>query len=137
VRRLPLFADLDAATLKRLGRALRTTYVDAGETVTRKNRPAKTVYFIESGAVEVEVGGQTRRLGRGEMFGQMALLANKATRAEVKAIAPSTLLALDEMPFRRLLKRSKAIQAAVRDIAVKRGIDPETLLPAPNKKKAS
>lgn len=138
VRRLPLFADLDAASLRRLGRALRTTYVDAGETITRKNRPAKTVYFIESGAVEVEVGGQTRRLGRGEMFGQMALLANIATRAEVKAIAPSTLLALDEMPFRRLLKRSKAIQAAVRDTALKRGIDPATLLPKPvAKSKAS
>ncbi len=134
VRSLPLFADLDPSSVKRLSRALRTTYVDAGETITRKNRPAKTVYFIESGAVEVEVGGQTRRLGRGEMFGQMALLANIATRAEVKAIAPSTLLALDEVPFRRLLRRSKAIQDAVRDTAIKRGIDPETLLPSAQSK---
>jgi CPA1 family monovalent cation:H+ antiporter len=62
------------------------------------------------------------------MFGQMAILMNKPRRVEAKAIAPTTLLVLDEQRFRRLLKRSPMLQEAVRTSAEKRGIAPEKLL---------
>ncbi len=130
VRQFPLFADLDDAALKRLGRALETRYVDAGDVIIRKDSPAKSVFFISSGAVELEAAGQSWRFGRGEMFGQLAILMNKPRRADVRAIAPCTLLVLDEPRFRRLLERSTALQAAVRSSADKRGVDPESLFPA-------
>jgi CPA1 family monovalent cation:H+ antiporter len=127
VRRFPLFADLDDARVKRLGRALVTRYVNMGDVIIRKDSAAKSVFFIASGAVELQSAGQTWRLGRGEMFGQMAILMQKPRRAEVRAIAPSTLLVLDEERFRRLLKRSEALRQAVRASAEKRGIDPDAL----------
>ena len=108
VRRFPLFSDLDDAVLRRLGRALKTRYADAGDVV-------------------LSSAGQTWRLGRGEMFGQMAILTRRSRRSEVRAIAPSTLLVLDEARFRRLLARSKAVAAAVRSSATKRGISLATL----------
>ncbi|WP_094023823.1 cation:proton antiporter [Maliponia aquimaris] len=128
VRQLPLLRDLDAAALKRLGRAMGTRYANAGEVVIDKDSPPRSVYFIASGAVELEAGGQTWRLGRGEMFGQMAVLTKRNPRAEVRAIAPSTLLVLDETRFRRLLNRSAALRDAVRASAEKRGIDPSLIL---------
>jgi CPA1 family monovalent cation:H+ antiporter len=128
VRRLPLFADLDDATAKQLGRAFQTRYVNADDVLIRKENAAKRVFFIVSGAVELQVAGQTWRLGPGEMFGQMAILLQRPRRAQVRAIAPSTLLMLDEDRFRRLLSRSDALQQAVRASAEKRGIPPETLL---------
>ena len=130
VRQFPLFADLDSGAYKRLGRSFMTQYVDAGEVIIRKDSPAKSVFFIASGAVELESAGQKWRLGRGEMFGQMAILTNKARRADVRAIAPTTLLVLDEERFRRLLTRSVALRDAVLASAEKRGIDPEGLLPS-------
>jgi len=129
VRQFPLFADLDKDVLKRLGRALQTRYVNAGDIIIRRDSIAKSVFFIASGAVELESAGQIWQLGRGEMFGQMAVLMNKARRAEVRAIALSTLLVLDEDRFRRLLARSPALQEAVRVSAIKRGINPDALLP--------
>ena len=63
------------------------------------------------------------------MFGQMAILSNRTRRAEVRAIAPSTLLVLDEDRFRRLLARSKTLRQAVRASAETRGIEPSGLLP--------
>lgn len=48
-------------------------------------------------------------------------------RTEVTAIAPSTLLKLDEARFRKLLDRSPALRQVVRDGALKRGIDPDGL----------
>jgi CPA1 family monovalent cation:H+ antiporter len=128
VQQLPIFADLSGAARRRLGRALKTRYVNAGDLIIRRNNPARSVFFIASGAVELEAGGQTWRLGRGEMFGQMSILTRKVPRAEVRAIAPSTLLVLDEARFRRLLARSTALQDGVRASAEKRGVDPSILL---------
>jgi CPA1 family monovalent cation:H+ antiporter len=128
IRQLPLFADLDEAGLRRLSRALATRYVNPGDVLMRRAAPSNSVFFIASGAVELERAGETWRLGRGEMFGQMGVLMRKSRLAEARAIAPSTLLVLDEARFRRLLERSAALREAVRQSAEKRGIDPETLI---------
>lgn len=127
VRQFPLLADLDDAALRRLSRTLTTRYVNAGEVIIRKDSTAKSVFFLASGAVELEIAGQKWRLGRGEMFGQMAILMQKRRRSEVRAIAPSLLLALDEGRFLRLLRRSKTLQDAVRQAAIQRGVPLEAL----------
>jgi CPA1 family monovalent cation:H+ antiporter len=127
VRQFPLFAEFDEAVVRRLARTLETRYVDAGEVIIRKDSPARRVFFIASGAVELASAGQTWLLGRGEMFGQMAILTRRARRAEVRALAPSTLLLLDEARFRRLLERNEPLREAVRASAKKRGIDPTGL----------
>jgi monovalent cation:H+ antiporter, CPA1 family len=128
VRQFPLFSGLDEKTLRRLSRALVARYVNTGERIIRRDTPARNVHFIASGAVELQSAGQTWRLGRGEMFGQMAILMQKPRRTEVTAIAPSSLLILDEARFRRLLKRSKLLQQAVIASARQRGIDPAQIL---------
>ncbi len=128
VQRFPLFVGIEDAALKKLGRALKTVYVNSGDLIINKDDPADSVYFIASGAVEVESAGQTWRRGGGEMVGQMAIVTKKAVRTQVRAIAPSTLLVLDAERFRRLLSRSPAIQQAIRQSAKERGIDPEGLI---------
>ncbi|MCB1367618.1 MAG: cation:proton antiporter [Rhodobacteraceae bacterium] len=127
VRQFPLFSDLDDAALKQLGRAFKAHYANAGDFIIRKDKLVRSVYFIASGAVELQTAGQSWRLGRGEIFGQMAILMKKSPRTEVRAIAPSTLLVLDEDRFRRLLSGSEALQSAVYASAEKRGIAPGEL----------
>ncbi|MDO5757969.1 MAG: cation:proton antiporter [Rhodobacterales bacterium] len=127
VRQFPLFSELDEEVLVRLARALKTRYVNVGETILRRDTPARRIYFVASGAVELKVADQSWRLGRGEMFGQMSLLLRRPPRTEVTAIAPTTLLVLDEDRFLRLVNRSKTIQAAVAESAQKRGIASEQL----------
>ncbi|EAQ25018.1 cation:proton antiporter [Roseovarius sp. 217] len=128
VRQFPLFADLDERSLRQLTRALRTRYVNEGDVILRKDSPARSVFFIASGAVELAVAGQTWRLGRGEMFGQMAILMQKPRRTGATAISSSTLLVLDEARFRRLLKRSAGLQEAVRQSAKARGVKTESFI---------
>ncbi|WP_324754200.1 cation:proton antiporter [Roseovarius sp. Pro17] len=128
VRQFPLFSELDDTVLKRLARSLVTRYVNSGERILHRDSAPRNVYFVASGAVELEVAGQIWRLGRGEMFGQMGVLMRRPQRSEVRAIAPSTLLVLDEGRFLRLLKRSKALQSAVRESGVRRGIPTDHLL---------
>jgi CPA1 family monovalent cation:H+ antiporter len=123
VRQFPLFAGFAEKDLKLLTRSLRPLNVNAGETIIEKDTPAKSVYFIASGAVEVEIAGQRWRLGRGDMFGQLALLMEKPRKIEVRAIAPTHLMVLNEVRFRKVLKKSDGLRAAVEDSARKRGVE--------------
>ena len=131
VRRFPLFTDMDAEARRRLARGLLTVYAAPGDVLFRKGDEPRRIYFIASGAVEMETAGQKQRLGRGEMFGQIALLKRRRRRAQVTAISPCTLLALDEARFRRLLQRNPQIQDAVLETARRRGValDPEIFTP--------
>lgn len=113
VKQFPLFANMSEADRRQLTRALRTIYVHPGEVIIDKGEPARSVYFIASGAVEMELAGHKDRLGRGEMFGQLAILARRPRRSRAKAISSSTLLSLDEARFTRLLKRSPELRAMV------------------------
>jgi CPA1 family monovalent cation:H+ antiporter len=128
VQQLPLFTDLDPATLKRLARTLKTRHANPGEVLLEKKSTTNSVFFIASGAVELEVAGQTWRLGRGEIFGHLEILSRQRRRATVRAIAPTTLLVLDEDRFRRLLSKSAALQQAVEASARARGLDPRPFL---------
>jgi CPA1 family monovalent cation:H+ antiporter len=127
VQQVPVFADLDPPSLRKLSRALTTRHADEGEIILRRDEAARSVYFIASGAVEIESVGEPTQLGRGEMFGQLAILMRRPRRTEVRAIAPSTLLVLDEVRFRRLLDRSPKLREAVRESAEKRGVPLEAL----------
>lgn len=127
VDRLPLFAGLDARGRRALLRALRTVYAAPGDVLFRRDSVAERVYFIASGAVEMELGPQVQRFGRGEMFGQLALLMRTRRRGQVRAITHCILLSLDGVRFRRLLRRSPEIRAAVQASADARGVTLEGL----------
>ncbi|TKA95571.1 cyclic nucleotide-binding domain-containing protein [Cereibacter changlensis] len=122
VRQFPLFADMEAEQRRALGHALKTVYVQPGEVLIRRGETPRNVFFIASGAVESEVAGQKLLLGRGEMFGQLAILTRKTRRAQVTAISHGTLLGLDEVQFKALLRGNTALQQAVQESAAKRGV---------------
>jgi len=127
VRQFPLFANMEDQSRARLARTLRARYVQPGEVLMRKGDIPREVCFIASGVVEVETAGQKSKLGRGEMFGQLSLLSRQVRRTQITAITHSTLLVLDEARFRRLLEKSDALRAAVRESAEKRGLSTEAL----------
>ncbi len=123
VGRFELFAGLSPAERRRLARALKAIYVVPGDVIIRRGEPAHSIYFIASGAVEMDISGQRTRIGRGEMFGQLAVLARHRRRAQITALTHSTLLVLDEHRFKRLLASSENLREAVRASASARGIE--------------
>ena len=120
VRLLPIFRELDEASVETLSGALETILVEPGDVIISKGDAAESVYFIASGAVEVTAFGQTKRLGRGEIFGEMAVLGRRKRHSQVKAISYSTLLCLDEARFRRLLEKNPGLRAHVEKTASQR-----------------
>ncbi len=122
VRAFPLFEGMDDNQRRQLARALRTLHVDPGTILMRKGEVAQQVYFIASGAVEMERKGQKLRLGSGEFFGHIGMLTRQPRRAMISAITHCTLLTLDETRFKRLLARNRSLRDAVRHSAEQRGV---------------
>lgn len=123
VARFPLFAGLSERQQRKLARALVTIYAEPGEVVFRRGEQVRSVFFIASGAVERDIAGQSRQLGNGEFFGEIALLAgHRNRRGRVRAITHCTLLRLDEARFLRLLRRLPDLRAAVVASATAQGM---------------
>jgi CPA1 family monovalent cation:H+ antiporter len=135
LRAFPVFASMPAESRKSLARALKTIYVEPGRVLIRKGEVPRSVYFIASGAVEMERRGQKLRLGRGEFFGHLGMLTGQPRRAMVAAITHCTLFALDEAKFRNLLARNEALQQEVEASAIARGANVEKIM-APIRKRA-
>jgi CPA1 family monovalent cation:H+ antiporter len=133
VARFPFFAGMPEADRARLAAELRTIYADPGEVLMRADETPRGVWFIASGAVEMEQGEKVTRLGRGEIFGELALLLRRPRRARVTAITHCTLLALEEGRFLDLIRGNDALCALVRERAEARGVtlDPRLLAAQP------
>lgn len=113
IRQYPLFANLDQSSLKQLARNLQSRYVSADTVIIDKDMTMTEVYFITSGAVEIECAGRLSRLGCGEVFGVMTSLSGKHRRIKARTLVPSTLLVLDEARFQHLLERNPQLQQLV------------------------
>lgn len=122
LRQMSALSGLDDSQLKVVQRSVSTVHARPGEVLIRKGDPARHVFFIASGAVEVEFANQRQLLGRGEMFGQLGILTRRPRRAQVTAIAHSTLLRLDEQRFLELLQRNEVLRTAVAESSAKRGL---------------
>ncbi|GBD49876.1 cation:proton antiporter [Methylopila sp. Yamaguchi] len=121
VARLPLFADLPDDALKQLVRLIEPVFVRPGERLIRRGDRGDAAYFVSSGAVEVtSVSGSTYRLGRGEIFGEIALLTDSPRTADVDAIAYCSLLRLGRRAFLAFLDDHPSLAAEVAATAERR-----------------
>jgi MFS family permease len=111
LRSLPLFAPLDPVTLEALARSLVPVDAPDGTVVVREGDAGDRFYVIASGAIRVERGGATVAvLGRGDGFGEIALLRDVPRTASCIASGASVLFALDKPSFLSALSHHPAVR---------------------------
>ena len=106
-----VFHDLPREQVSTIASALQVVEADAGTVIVRQGAPADKFFIIVDGEVEVtrEDEGETRSvasLGRGQFFGEMAILRDTPRMATVQAVTATTLFALDRDSFRGLVAQS-------------------------------
>lgn len=106
-----VFRQLPASAMPTIGGRLQSVQAEPGDVVIRQGDPADKFFIIVDGKVEVlrEDDGETRKLaelGPGEFFGEIALMRDMARTATVRALEPSTLLAMERDAFRTLIAES-------------------------------
>lgn len=95
-----IFAPLPAMTLEQLADRMTEVRAPAGEAIVRQGEPGELFYVIDTGTVEVTVDGKGgRELGRGDSFGEIALLRDVPRTATVTARTDVVLYALDRKAF--------------------------------------
>ncbi len=105
VARVPLFSDLGAAAIADVMRLLRAQSVEAGTVITYAGDPARSMYFIVSGTVEIGLPSGPVRLGEGSFFGEIAVLRRSRRSADVVALTPVRLLVLDADDLHHLMHK--------------------------------
>ena len=77
IARVPLFGALDTQRLHAIARLLRPRLALPGERIIARGARGDAMYFIASGAVEVQVAPTPVRLGSGDFFGEIALVMHR------------------------------------------------------------
>ena len=110
VRRVPLFADLERRELQGIANTLKERTFRAGETITSEGESAVGFFVIQDGEAKVTVGGQERgKLGAGDYFGEIALIAQTGRTATVIAETDVRCLGMTFWEFRPLVEENGRI----------------------------
>jgi voltage-gated potassium channel len=122
VANVPLFSNLDASRIAAIAALLRTRQVERGERLVRKGDDADSMYFIVSGEVEVDVetGAKPHRLGAGEFFGEVALIASRTRTATVTAATGCKLLVLHKRDLHGFMEAHPEFADLIRETARRR-----------------
>jgi CRP-like cAMP-binding protein len=117
--RVPVFADLPAADLRRVAELSHPRRFAAGETVFREGDHSNTCYVVRSGhARAIREHGDGRQIalatfGPGDMFGELAMFDDEERSATVEAIDDVDALALLGPDMRRLMVQRPELAVAL------------------------
>ncbi len=104
--RVPLFADLDSKELESIAAQMKERTFHPGDAVTEEGGGATfgAFFVIEDGEALVTIAGEERRrLGPGDHFGEVALLAESDRTATVTAETELHCWALSAWNFRPIV----------------------------------
>jgi MFS family permease len=109
---VPIFAPLSVAAKEHVAANLVEVSVAAGDVVIRPGEPGDRFYLVADGELEVATNGVRAKAGRGDFFGEIALLRDVPRTASVKATAPSRVYALERDDFLAAVTGHSAVRSA-------------------------
>ncbi len=117
-----MFEALDFDTIRACGTV---RHYQPSEVVFSEGEPADSAYFIESGEVSIFLHEFTNRVeigqrGRGNIFGEMAIISQGKRTASVTATTDTTLIVLDKEHFLKLMASDCAVSEKVNRIIAQR-----------------
>lgn len=121
LRKIPVFADLDAEELAHIAALAAEVSVPAGKELVREGDYSYDVLAIEEGTARVERGGEhLDDVGPGDVVGEMGVLERSQRNATVVATSPMLLVTLTSWDIKRLRKSAPAAVEHLREIVAQR-----------------
>jgi CRP-like cAMP-binding protein len=106
LKQVPLFDQLNQRHLKRLAAKFKERRFRPGATIVHQGKMSGIGFFVVTeGEALVSVDGQeVARLGAGDYFGELALIAERERSATVIAATPLECLEIASWDFREFVK---------------------------------
>jgi len=118
---VPLFADLDDKTLASLAAEFIERHFDPGAAIATEGVDGLNFFVVSSGEATVTVQGDTvGSLGRGDAFGEVALVDKSARSATVTADTPMVAYALPVWSFRPFVEQRPELAWKLLEILAER-----------------
>ena len=100
LKKVPMFSRLSPLVLETLAGGMNTVILDNRTTVIREGDPGDSLYLVAEGEFTVEKDGkELARLGRGDVFGEIALLYDVPRTATVCSVGFGRLYTLGATEF--------------------------------------
>lgn len=122
LRSVPLFADLSDRELAMMAESMKERHFRAGHVIAKEGSHGVGFFVIAEGNAQVTVAGQpVGRLGPGDYFGEIALIADSDRTATVTAEAELACYGMTSWEFRPLVEENaeiawKLLQAVARKV---------------------
>jgi voltage-gated potassium channel len=113
IAKLPIFANLDAASIGEILRVMRSRMAEPGEVIIRRGQREECMFVVASGCVEELLASGRTLLAEGQFFAEEAVLSESPSPCTVRAIERTRLLALDRQDFQALMEREPHLRAEV------------------------
>lgn len=121
LERIPAFSVLEPPALEALALDAEILSVSDGQVLIRTGDHGDRAFVVVEGRVRVVKGGQqVAELGDGEVFGEIALLADVPRTATVEAVGPGRVLALHRQAFLGVVSQHASTHAAMSAVAGRR-----------------
>ncbi len=119
-----LLRHLPPEEIENLLPSLRSRHMNPGEILFRAGDEGDALYIIAKGTVEaLDNSKQIAELGRGQAFGEMALLSQGPRTATIRAVTECELLQINKKEFEQLLAEDRLLAKAVKRLSHKRAIE--------------
>lgn len=128
LKAVPLFANLNVASLVDLTSSAEVLMLPAGSLVLREGDISEHMYIIVRGAVYVLTNrkGEERiidQLSRGELFGEVALLTGERRTSSVRTATSTALLRIDRDTLDRLMRAHVSMEESLWRLCAQRRFD--------------
>jgi CRP/FNR family transcriptional regulator, cyclic AMP receptor protein len=121
IKRVPLFSRCSRKELDEVAQLADEIDLSEGKEMTKEGRPGREFFVLLDGKVDVKRNGRRiNTLGKGDFFGEIALVSRAPRTATVVATSPVHALVITDRSFRRLMERSPQIQSKVLEALAER-----------------
>ncbi|HTV46549.1 MAG TPA: ATP-binding cassette domain-containing protein [Stellaceae bacterium] len=111
LRAVDLFRALTPIQLTNVAEKMTKRSFAAGDTIIREGEPGEEFYLISDGEVDVmRADHEVARLGRGDFFGEVALISGEPRNATVLATEPLDTFVLGKSDFQSAIEASASFR---------------------------
>jgi CRP-like cAMP-binding protein len=114
IKRVPLFSHCSKKELGMVAQIADEIDLPEGKTLMREGDRGREFFVLVEGNAEVrKQGSKVNALGKGDFFGEIALVSHKPRTATVTTTSPSRALVVTEQSFRSLLDGAPDVQRKI------------------------